>query len=143
MNNFDDFFNLDNLDAPCEALTDAELAELYKTETENNNSWTIAIASLPNKFEMKDILIGAGVAKTDLAHRVNQFRVQILDNMLNTCNSKAAFDNMLNELLNVVLNPAPLFFQKEGQYSKLNKVPANIVQVIANTYRNLLMGIDC
>ena len=70
-------------------------------------------------------------------------QLQVLGDMLNTCNSKAAFDNMLNELLNVVLNPAPLYFQKEGQYSKVNKIPADIVQVIANTFRNILMGIDC
>lgn len=143
MNNFDDFFNLDNLDADCETLTDSELVELYKSENANDTSWAVAVASLPTKFEMKNILIEAGVAKTDLAHRVNQFNVQVLGDMLNTCNSKAAFDNMLNALLDVVLNPSPLFFQKEGQFSKVNKVPANIVQVIANTYRNILMGVDC
>ena len=141
--NFDDFFNLDNLDNLSDNISPVYSAEMSETKKEHSVSWQNKTLSFYNPSpEFYAFLIEQGIVKTDIKKRAGVFCMAY--NAHNIASEKE-MNEMIDTLLELVLAPVAIEYTKKTgvpyQQVKTYKIPAKQVAVFANVMRNYLLGI--
>lgn len=133
---FDDIFAAFEAECTGEIIEDV-IAFDYKT------AWI----NFPPLFIMDKKCLANGLRSTDLQARVIAFNAAVMPRLLTT---EKEFNALLDTLMNLVLNPKPMYYTKshnrfdiENGKAKKYTIPANQVQILANTFRNTLLNIDC
>lgn len=149
MTNFNDF-DLDNILADLEAEWAAErTGEIIEEVNEEviPFDYKSAMMNFPPMFIMDKKVVENGLRTTDLQARTTAFNAQVMPR--STIN-ETEFNALLDTLMDMVLNPTPMFYTKshsrfeiENGTAKKYKIPADQVQILANTFRNALLNIDC
>tara|TARA_Y100001938_G_scaffold150489_1_gene241650 strand:- start:1106 stop:1543 length:438 start_codon:yes stop_codon:yes gene_type:complete len=140
--NFDDFFNLDNLDNLSDDTSPVYSAEMKETKKEDSVSWQNKTLSFYNPSpEFYAFLIEQGIVKTDIKKRVDVFCMAYSANHIS---SEKEMYEMIDTLLELVLAPVAIEYTKKTgvpyQQVKSYKIPANQVAIFANVMRNYLLG---
>ena len=141
--NFDDFFNLDNLDNLSDNISPVYSAEMKVTKKQDSVSWQNKTLSFYNPSpEFYAFLIEQGIVKTDIKKRAGGFCMAY--NSHNIASEKE-MNEMIDTLLELVLAPVAIEYTKKTgvpyQQVKTYKIPAKQVAVFANVMRNYLLGI--
>jgi hypothetical protein len=145
MTNLNDF-NIDDILADLEAEWAAESTGEIIEEVIAFD-YKSAMMNFPPLFIMDKKVVENGLRTTDLQARTTAFNAQV---MPRTTINETEFNALLDTLMDMVLNPTPMFYTKsynrfeiENGTAKKYKIPADQVQILANTFRNTLLNIDC